>query len=306
MERLADVQEYLRYEARHDLGRDDFAVLFALGFICVLISSVIAFFCFSWSQITAAVCVFVGFLIWRHVSITREPYPPQRGRRWISDDGNTSVPDTSRLPAVYFFYVLGSGGHTTEMLDIIKQKFRPQANQHRRYLVTIGDQDSLSRVARLEAQIHNACAGDNTRGTLDTFQVPRARRVHQPFWTAPLTCGLTAVYCINALTREPEMRPRARHSTQFKYPHVIVTNGPATGFVVCAVAHLLKMLYLVPDNRLKMVYVESWARSRTLSLTGRLFWRTNIANMFCVQHEELAQRLDGAVYLPAPALRGSG
>ncbi|KAK4242204.1 glycosyltransferase [Achaetomium macrosporum] len=305
MERLAALQEYLREEARYDLGRDDFAVLFTLGLFGTLTVSVIGFFYLRWSQITAIICVFIGFLRWRHVSIKREQYPPQRGRRWISDDGNTSVPDTSRLPAVYFFYVLGSGGHTTEMLDIIRQKFRPQTNQHRRYLVTIGDQDSLNRVARLEVLIHNACPND-THGTLDSFQVPRARRVHQPFWTAPFTCVLTAFYCINALTREPEVRPRTRHGKQFKYPHVIVTNGPATGFVVCAVAHMLKIFYLVPDNRLKMVYVESWARSRTLSLTGRLFWWTNIADMFCVQHDELARRTKGAVYLPAPALRGSG
>jgi beta-1,4-N-acetylglucosaminyltransferase len=215
------------------------------------------------------------------------------------------VPDTSHLPAVYFCYILGSGGHTTEMLDIIKQKFRPQANQHRRYLVTTGDQDSLNRLTKLETLIHNTSAGD-THGSFDTFHIPRARRVHQPFLTAPLTCLATACCAINALTREPEARPRTRHSTQFKYPHVVVTNGPATGFVVCAVAHALKLLYLVPDNRLKMVYVESWARSRTLSLTGRLFYWTGIADMFCVQHEELAQRTKGAVYLPAPALRGSG
>lgn len=176
------------------------------------------------------------------------------------------------------------------MLEIIKRHFKPQANQHRRYLVSLGDTDSLDRVVKLEARIRRAHSKRDA-GTLDSFQVPRARRVHQPFWTAPFTCLLTAIWAVNALTREPDARPRTLHGTQFKYPHVVVTNGPATGFIVCAVAHLLKLFYLVPQNRLKMVYVESWARSRTLSLTGRLFLRSGLADVFCVQHETLANRL---------------
>lgn len=208
-------------------------------------------------------------------------------------------PDTSGLPAAYFLYILGSGGHTTEMLEMVKRKFQPQANQHRRYVITTGDSDSLSRVVRLETAIKSAVP-DAGRGTIDSFTLPRARRVHQPLWTAPVTCLATAAQAVNALTRAPNARPRSRHGRQFKYPHVVVTNGPATGFIVCLVAHLLKVLYLVPQNRLKMVYIESWARSRTLSLTGKLFLWTGIADVFCVQHEELARRI-GAVYVGAMA-----
>lgn len=193
-------------------------------------------------------------------------------------------------------YILGSGGHTTEMLETVKHKFLPQFNQHRRYVVTNDDADSLRRFNELEAIIRDAVP-DSRSGTVDAWRLPRARRVHQSLLTAPLTCLATAIHAINALTREPEARPATRHSTQFKYPHVIVTNGPATGFIVCLVAHLLKVLYLVPQNRLKMVYVESWARTRTLSLTGKMFWWTGIADMFCVQHEELARRTAGAVFV---------
>ena len=188
------------------------------------------------------------------------------------------------------------------MLETIKRKFIPQTNAHRRYLVSTGDTDSLNRVVQLEALIHR-CFPDARAGTLDTFQVPRARRVHQPFWTAPFTCLATAIHAINALTREPDVRPATRHGAQFKYPHVVLTNGPATGFVVCLVAHLLKVFYLAPRDRLKMVYVESWARTRSLSLTGRLFLWSGIADMFCVQHEELARRYKGTVYVGVVAAR---
>ena len=190
------------------------------------------------------------------------------------------------------------------MLETIKRKFVPQANAHRRYLVTTGDQDSLDRLIKLECLIRRCFPGDDPRtGTLDAFQVPRARRVHQPLWTAPFTCLATAIHAINALTREPDCRPASRHGTQFKYPHVVLTNGPATGFVVCLVAHLLKIFFLVPQDRLKMVYVESWARSRSLSLTGRLFLWSGVADMFCVQHEGLAKKIGGVVYVGQVAAR---
>ena len=238
---------------------------------------------------------------WRHISLQRDHPRPQTGRRWISRR-DPSTPSTAGLPAVYFLYILGSGGHTSEMLETIKRKFTPQTNAHRRYLVTTGDTDSLHRVVQLEALIHR-CFPDARAGTLDTFRVPRARRVHQPLWTAPLTCLATAIHAVNALTREPDARPATRHGAQFKYPHVVLTNGPATGFVVCLVAHLLKLFYLAPRDRLKMVYVESWARTRSLSLTGRLFLWSGIADMFCVQHEALARRYKGTVYVGVVAAR---
>jgi beta-1,4-N-acetylglucosaminyltransferase len=220
-----------------------------------------------------------------------------RGRRWVTQD-HPSVPDTSNLPAVYYLFILGSGGHTTEMLEMVRRSFRPQPNQHRRYVVSTGDTDSLDRVAKLEAQILRVY-GREQAGTRDSHNVPRARRVHQPLWTAPLSCLHAGIACVGALTREPDVRPRARHGTQFKYPHVVVTNGPATGFVVCAVAHLLRVFYLVPHRRsLKLVYVESWARSRALSLTGKLFLWSGIADLFCVQHEELAERINGGWWGP--------
>ncbi|KAK4157657.1 glycosyltransferase [Chaetomidium leptoderma] len=288
-------------EMVEDFGPDRFAVFVYLGLIGIMITSVIGFFILSWSWITAIIGVFIGFVAWRHVSIKREHPRPQTGRRWISRR-DPSTPDTSGLPAVYFLYILGSGGHTSEMLETIKRKFVPQANAHRRYLVTTGDQDSLDRVVKLESLIHR-CFPDPRAGTLDTFQVPRARKVHQPFWTAPLSCLATAIHAINALTREPNARPYTRHGAQFKYPHVVITNGPATGFIVCLVAHALKLFYLVPPTRLKMVYVESWARSRSLSLTGRLFLWSGIADMFCVQHEALARGTRGAVYVGQVAAR---
>ncbi|KAK3986637.1 oligosaccharide biosynthesis protein Alg14 like-domain-containing protein [Cladorrhinum sp. PSN332] len=215
------------------------------------------------------------------------------GATWSQHEG--PVPDTSELPAVYFLYVLGSGGHTAEMIEIIKKQFQGKPNQHRRYVITSGDKDSRNHVARLENLINNAYPTGRA-GTWDTFTIPRARKVHQSLLTAPFTCLVTAIQALLALSIHPNARPAKHYGDQFKWPHVVVTNGPATGFIVCLVAHVLKMFYLVPENCLKMVYIESWARTRSLSLTGKLFLWTGIADVFCVQHERLAQKT-GAEYI---------
>jgi len=211
-------------------------------------------------------------------------------------DQNAPVPDTDVLPAVYFLYVLGSGGHSAEMVETIKQKFRGQKNQHRRYVITSGDKSSQNMITTLETTISDAYP-DERAGTRDVFLIKRARAVHQSLWTTPFTCLMSAAHAINALTREPNLRPSRTYGYGFKYPHVIITNGPATGFIIALVAHLLKIFYLVPPNRLKTVYIESWAKTKTLSLTGKLFRWTGIADMFCVQHEMLARSIPGAAFV---------
>ncbi|KAM7192846.1 glycosyltransferase [Naviculisporaceae sp. PSN 640] len=268
----------------------------------------------SWSWFTALVAVFIGFVVFRHLTLRWErpgPFPASStGDPRARSNSNPEVPDTSTLPAVYFLYVLGSGGHSAELIDTITTQFRGQANQHRRYVITSGDTSSQGMAEKLEARISKAyppsISSDGTisskAGTRDIFRIRRARDVHQSLFTSPITCLISAGHAISALTREPTTRSAKRYGYQFKYPHVIVTNGPASGFIVSLVAHVLKVFYLVPRNRLKVVYIESWARSRTLSLTGKLFLWTGIADKFCVQHERLA-KMTGAVYMPRMGLK---
>ncbi|KAK0704820.1 glycosyltransferase family 1 protein [Lasiosphaeris hirsuta] len=278
-------------------GEDDFAVAFFFWTLVTILAVIGAILFVSLSWLTAFVAVLAGFVIFRHVSLRRERGQLRTGRGWVTkSDPNSAVPDTSGLPAVYFLYVLGSGGHSAEMIETIKQKFCGQRNQHRRYIITSGDGSSLNMVKKLEATISDAYP-DERAGTRDVFNIKRARAVHQPKCTAPFTSLLSAAHAINALTREPNLRPVRQYGYQFKYPHVIVTNGPATGFIVALVAYLLKIFYLVPQNRLKTVYIESWARTKTLSLTGKLFLHTGIADMFCVQHQPLARAIPGAEYV---------
>jgi beta-1,4-N-acetylglucosaminyltransferase len=210
--------------------------------------------------------------------------------------------DISGLPAAYFCYVLGSGGHTTEMMELIRKTLRPSKNVHRRYIFTTGDRNSLVAMTSFEQRVTEVYGED--AGTWDAYQITRARKVHQPLWTTWLTSLLSALSALEALMTLPdaEIRPDPQDRKCFQYPHVITTNGPGTGIIVSLVAHLLKIFWA--RNCMKVVFIETWAHVRTLSLTGKLFHWTRIPDVYLVQHEPLAERygypLFEFVTLPRP------
>lgn len=196
--------------------------------------------------------------------------------------------DLSHLPAISYLYVFGSGGHTTEMTALIKLSFKANKNQHRRYIITEEDQHSQNKERALENLIHESCT-DEAAGTYDTIIVPRARKVYQSYASSVYTSLRCALDILVALTTIPAQRAGTPNAKEFQYPHVIVTNGPGTGFIVGLMAHILRVLYLVPQDRLRVVFVETWARTHNLGLTGKLFYWTDIADVFVVQSEKLSR-----------------
>ncbi|KAG8164084.1 hypothetical protein KVR01_006002 [Diaporthe batatas] len=220
--------------------------------------------------------------------VTRHFYVTKRSKTInVAVDGKGS-PDLSHLPAVSYLYVFGSGGHTTEMAALIKLSFKSNKNQHRRYIITEGDQHSQNQEKALESLIDQSCGGE-AAGTYDTIIVPRARKVYQSYASSIYTSLRSALDILVALTTIPTQRARTPNAKEFQYPHVIITNGPGTGFIVGLMAHTLKVLCLAPQDRLRVVFFETWARTHNLGLTGKLFYWTDIPDVFVVQSEKLSQ-----------------
>ncbi|KAL7815739.1 glycosyltransferase family 1 protein [Trichoderma gracile] len=187
----------------------------------------------------------------------------------------------------YTLFVLGSGGHTKEMLMMMDDGTCAFANTHRRYLISRGDSMSEHHLADYEARLQALCSSRSTSpGTHDKRTVTRARRVHQPLWSTPLTALLSIADIFPALLAPPDNEV----GRALRYPRRVFSNGPATGFFVALAVHLLKMGYVIPESCCKVIYIESWARISTLSLTGKLLLYTGIADVFVVQHQEVATR----------------
>ncbi|PTB63729.1 glycosyltransferase family 1 protein [Trichoderma citrinoviride] len=187
----------------------------------------------------------------------------------------------------YTLFVLGSGGHTKEMLMMMDDGSCDFARSHRRYLISSGDSMSAHHLSDYEARLRALCASRGTLpGTHDQRTVTRARRVHQPLWSTPLTALRSILDIFPALLAPPDNEV----GRALRYPARVFSNGPATGFFVALAVHLLKMLYVVPESCCKVIYIESWARISTLSLTGKLLLYTGIADVFVTQHQEVATR----------------
>ncbi|CEI65476.1 hypothetical protein FVEN_g8745 [Fusarium venenatum] len=186
----------------------------------------------------------------------------------------------------YYLFVMGSGGHTKEMLMMMDDGYCSFQNFHRRYLISSGDTMSANHVVDYEAELGALCTAKGTQpGSYDTITVTRARQIHQSLLTTPFTALLSILDIFPALMNPPANDTGAR----VRYPTCIFTNGPATGFFVGLAAHLLKLLHVVPETSMHIIYIESWARITTLSLTGKLFYYTGIANVL-VQHKEVAEK----------------
>ena len=207
--------------------------------------------------------------------------------------------------------VLGSGGHTAEMVSLLRS-VNPTRYIHRTYLISSGDGFSADRAFDIETTIQSkykqsgvskAEEVDPVTGTWDVKVLPRARKIHQPLWTTPLSSIWCLICCVNTL-RKISM---TSISAPFEYPDVIITNGPATAVMVILASFILKFFGVVPLYKMKSVYVESWARVKTLSLSGKVLLWMGICDKFVVQWEELAKNINSdTTTLSGRALRRIG
>lgn len=83
------------------------------------------------------------------------------------------------------------------------------------YLVSSGDAFSAGQAARLEA----AKSGSSPAFTI--IEVPRARRVHQSFLTAPFTTLVTLAFTLRTITLDRQLAD------------VVLMNGPGTCVPIC-------------------------------------------------------------------------
>lgn len=76
-------------------------------------------------------------------------------------------------------------------------------------------------------------------------------------------------------------------------PELLLCNGPGTCVPVCAAALALRILGVTST---RIVYVESVARVRKLSLSGRILYDGRIADAMFVQWPELQKQYPRTKY----------
>ncbi|GAA5924570.1 hypothetical protein JCM1841_003425 [Sporobolomyces salmonicolor] len=190
--------------------------------------------------------------------------------------GRRTPPRRSKDEQVTLAVFLGSGGHTAEMMRVVGH-LEWKRFSSRIWIISSGDELSGAKALALEKQIGS--------GSFRILRIPRARRVHQSYMTSPFTTLYSLAYCLWHISLAPLLAGgRARRI----FADLVLLNGPGSCVPIAASAFLPRLVYL-PSPAL--IYVESLARTRRLSLSAKLV--RSLVDRFFVQWESLRDELGG-------------
>ena len=220
-------------------------------------------------------------------------------RLWIVLDPKRSKPDRHQRPQdaseskTHLLVILGSGGHTAEMVAMLERavsekdgKRRLDWNDYSYRTWVMGSGDSIS--AQRAKEFEDMAGSDPY--SYNVVTVPRAREIHQPLYTAPISSLRCMHACVDLL-----LRPKGKD-----FPDLILCNGPATATILVFTSILLRIFDVRgchTRGKMRTIYVESWARVKKLSLSGVLLVR--VVDRFLVQWPQLEKAGGRAEYLGA-------
>lgn len=177
--------------------------------------------------------------------------------------------------------VIGSGGHTHEMLMLIQSIiiddrlfFSPIINK---ITFIISKNDKLSKEKlNLKLGIWKYQAKNNEQIEYDCYEIQRSRQVQQSYFTSILTTLIAFYHSYKIIYKEK--------------PSLLLCNGPG----VCIPVILVTKLF---SPQTKIVFIESFCRTKTLSLTGKIIYYANLANYFIVQWPKLKAQYRNAKFM---------
>ena len=148
------------------------------------------------------------------------------------------------------FVVLGSGGHTAEMIKLLGTlNFHQYTPRH--YIVGSADTHSSLKAQALESSKSEEAAGDYSISV-----IPRSRHVGQSFFTSIFTTILSFLFTLMlTFTFQPEL---------------LLVNGPGTCVPVVWSVILMNALCFWRKHRCKIIFIESVCRVYSLSLSAKL------------------------------------
>ncbi|POY73651.1 hypothetical protein BMF94_3186 [Rhodotorula taiwanensis] len=170
---------------------------------------------------------------------------------------------------------LGSGGHTAEMMRLTAHLDWNRFTR-RTWIISSGDSLSESKALALEKSIGS--------GEFRLLKIPRARRVHQSYLTSPFTTLYSLAFCLWHISLAPLLALNRERKPVFA--DLVLLNGPGS-CVPIACATFLPRIVGLPSASL--VYIESLARTRRLSLSAQLV--RPLVDRFFVQWDSLRDEL---------------
>ena len=181
-------------------------------------------------------------------------------------------PQPSGEPPIKTMAVLGSGGHTAEMIALLAT-LDPETYAPRDYVIATSDHTSAQKIEAFESTGRSRFASGGEPQHRLLF-LPRSREVGQSY----VTSVFTTLY---AMLHAAVLMARTR-------PSLLLCNGPGTCIPICAWAFAMRLLGV---QHVTIVYVESIARVQSLSLSGKILIK--FVDHFLVQWPQLAEKYKG-------------
>eukprot|EP01088_Endostelium_zonatum_P012107 TRINITY_DN26272_c0_g1_i1.p1 TRINITY_DN26272_c0_g1~~TRINITY_DN26272_c0_g1_i1.p1 ORF type:complete len:224 (+),score=38.14 TRINITY_DN26272_c0_g1_i1:28-672(+) len=191
------------------------------------------------------------------------------GRLAMIIPGGKSRTRSNKSKTASLLVVLGSGGHTGEMMTLMKNLDCVNKYTPRYYVIAQTDEHSLHKIKAFEEG-----KGD---GNCRFFFIYRSREVGQSYVSSVFTTLYSFISSVMIVLRTR--------------PDLVLCNGPGTCLPICMSA-LIPRFFGVKD--VMTMYVESVCRTRCLSLTGKLLYP--FVDQFVVQWPELAEKHPKAKY----------
>ena len=143
--------------------------------------------------------------------------------------------------------ILGSGGHTGEILLMIKKLDFNKFSSC--YFVSSHNDKNSENKAKESIQM------DKYKNTKFYFlKIYRARNVGQSFISSiPTTLYALLQSCFILIKNRPNM---------------VVTNGPGVAFPILFIGYILRILFILSE--FKIMFIESYCRTKSISLCGKI------------------------------------
>lgn len=182
---------------------------------------------------------------------------------------HVKVPRQSNTAPVVTMVVLGSGGHTKEMLRLLSGMDLENFSR-RLYITADVDELSIKKITTFEESHGNR--------EPQIKRIPRARNVLQSYVTAVLSTLIAIFYSFSVVF--------------INSPDLLLCNGPGTCIPVCFWCFVLKFFWLKDT---KIIYIESICRVRSLSLSALILYF--VADHVLVQWPRLKEAYPRTEYI---------
>jgi len=209
---------------------------------------------------------------------------------------STTVTGKKYDKVVEVLVVLGSGGHTTEMIEVLRVLSPKLYRFH--FVSAASDESSFKLLQqKLSNNTNNGTKPSDNEGssTVKTdisrvaeggslllasatyHKITRSRSVHQSYITSIFTTLYSIFYSI--FLTYPSISP-----------DLVLCNGPGTCIPLVFAVYFYKFFNLMMKT--KVIFIESVARVQHLSLTGLILYHTGMTDRFFVQWPQLLDILN--------------